>query len=291
LSNIDGQVDFSGGQINVNETFFVREDVDNSTGNIKVAGNLVVGGTVLPGFQLEAGQNIEVRGTAQQCVIKAGGSVKLHSGMTGSDLYCEGDLKSRFIENCNIFVKGEIQAEYILNSTIRCGKNLKIIGRIAKIIGGSCVVGQNIEANTVGSPANVKTRLELGTDPAIIERQQELIAQIPKLEKQIQSLKPLITLLRQLEALDRLTEEKRQTLDNVGASYDNCEKLLRDAKGELERISDIIQDKGYGRIVCTGTIFPGTHIVIGAASLSVTDPLNNISLFYDNGAITRGSAR
>ena len=36
---------------------------------------------------------------------------------------------------------------------------------ISKIIGGTCVVAQNVEARTIGSAASVKTKLEIGTDP------------------------------------------------------------------------------------------------------------------------------
>lgn len=291
LSKIDGQVEFDGRKINVNETFYVKENVDNSTGSIKVVGNLVVRGMVLPGFVIEAGRNIEVYGTVEAATIKAGGDVKLQSGITNSELYCEGSLKSRFIENCGVFVKGDVTAEYILNSNIKCGKNLKILGLIAKIIGGSCVVGQNIEAKTIGSVASVKTRLELGTDPAIIDRQQQLLAQAPELEKQIDRLKPLVTLLRQLEGMNRLTPEKKEILDNVSYSYDANMKALLECKRELEEISRSIKLKGYGRVICTGTIFPGTKVVMGAAKLSVTDALNNVSLFYSEGNIFQGSAR
>jgi|GEM_PF-435619 len=291
IARIDGQVEFIGSKINVNETFYVKENVDNSTGDIKVANSLIVRGMVLPGFKIEAGRNISVYGTVEASKIKAGGNVTLQSGINGSDVYCEGDLKSRFIENCNVFVKGEIQAEYILNSEIICGKNLKTVGTRAKIIGGSCMVGQNIEVQTIGSEANVKTRLELGTDPTIIERQQELKAQIPELEKQIETLKPLISLLHQLEENNRLTPEKEQILENARYSYETNTKKLEDAKKELEEIAQSIKDRGYGRVVCTGSIYPGTKIVMGAEILSVSDTLNNTLLYFDEGTICRGTAR
>jgi uncharacterized protein (DUF342 family) len=290
-SKIDGQVDFAGHKINVNETFLVKENVDNSTGDIKVAGNLVVRGTVLPGFKIEAGNDIEVSGTVSAATIKAGGSIKLQSGITGSELSCEGDLKSRFIENCNVFVKGDIRAEYVFNSNIRCGKSLKTEGSIAKIVGGRCLVGQNIEARNIGTAANVKTQLEVGTDPVILERQRELQARVPKLEKQIENLKPLMILLRELENANRLTEEKRDVLCNVTASYETNMNLLEEAKKELETIAQSICNRGYGRVICTGTIFPGTKVTIGTASLPVSDTLMNTSLYYGEGNVCMGPAR
>ena len=59
-------------------------------------------------------------------------------------------------------------------------------------------------------------------------------------------------------------------------------KLLKEANAELKEIAQIIKDKGYGRINCKGTIYPGTKVVMGNEILTVTDPLKNVSLFFDD---------
>ena len=291
LSKINGEVEFIGGRINVNETFYVKENVDNSTGDIKVSCDLVVPGIVWPGFKIEAGGNITIRGAVEGSTVKAGGNINLQSGITGSQLHCNGDLKCRFIENSNVFVKGEISAEHIINSDIKCGKSIKLFGSKAKIIGGNCIAGQNIEANTIGSLADIKTRLELGTDHTVIERQQELLSQTMELEEKNKKLVPLITILSQLEALNRLTPDKKEALENVNYSYEVNMALLEEIKRELDEISELIKKRGYGRIICTDTIYPHTQVFIGKANYSVTNTLNNVSLFYDQGNICIGTAR
>jgi len=290
LAQIDGPVEFDGRKISVNEIFYIRGDIDSSTGNIRVASSLSVLGMVLPGFAVEAGKNIEVKGTVENASVKAGGNIKLQSGITGSKLYCEGDLQCRFIENCDVFVKGDITAEYTLNSNIKCGKSLKTVGRRAKIIGGSCVVGQDIVTSTIGSTANVKTRLELGTDYTVIERQQELLAKVPVAEKKIESLKPLITLLQQLEIGNRLTPEKKEMLATAEYNYDTNMKFVEEAKKELAEIAQSINIKGYGQIICSGAIHPGTFIVMGTENLVITETLTNALIYYNEGCICKGSA-
>ena len=291
LSKIDGQVMFTGNKINVDETFYVKGDIDISTGNIKVVGNLVVLGMVLPGFTIEADGNIDVKGIVEASTIKAGGNIKLQSGIVSSSLNCDGNLNCRFIENCNVYVKGDIKAEYIINSAVTCGKNVQVNGLRARIIGGNCVAGKNIEAHTIGSPAGTHTRLELGTDPTVMQRQQELLAQIAALEKSIKSLDPLITMLHQLEDINQLSPEKRQTFDNVGYNYDTNTRLLQEDKRELEEIAQSIKAKGFNRILCTDTIHPGTTVVIGNTKLSIKEDLSNASLYYNEGSICIGSAR
>ncbi|HWQ51433.1 MAG TPA: FapA family protein [Terriglobales bacterium] len=290
LSKINGEVSFTGNSINVQETFYVKGNVDTSTGNIKVIGNLVVSGMVMPGLKIESGGNIDVRGTVEAATIKAAGSITLHSGVIGSNLSCDGDLRCQFVENCTLFVKGDIKAEYMINSDTKCGKSIKVVGMRAKIIGGSYVAGQDIEAQTIGSPAGVVTKLELGSDSSVIERQQELLARAAQLETSIKNLSPLITILRQLEAENRLPPEKRELLDNVGYSYDTSTSLLEEAKRELVEITQLIKIRGYGRIQCSGTIHQGTRVAIGEASLFIKEDLQRAMLYYKDGAVCAGTA-
>ncbi len=291
LSQINGQIQFDGQKISVTETFYIKEDIDHSTGNIKVVRNLFVPGMVMPGFKVEAGENVTIMGRVESSAVKAGGNITVHSGVIGGEMHCDGDLKCRFIENSNIFVGGNIKAEYIINSNVRCGKSIKVSGALARIIGGSCTAGQNIEAHMIGSPANVQTRLELGADHTVLERQQKLLAQIAEMEKQIKSLRPLIALLQQLEAGNRLTPDKRQILDNANYTYDASTKGVAEATKELEEIAQAVRIRGFGRIFCTGTIYPGVKVAIGQANLTIRDALKESMLTYKDGEICVGSAR
>jgi uncharacterized protein (DUF342 family) len=291
VSKIDGQFEFDGKKVTVNETYTLNQDVDTSTGHIKVAGNLIVRGMVTSGFTIEAGGFINVVGVVDSAIVKAAKDLNLQGGAIGSTISCGGSLKSRFIENCDVFVKGEMRAEYILNSTVRCKKNLKTEGVISKIIGGTCIVMQNVESRTIGSAAGVRTKLEIGNDPEIIDRQHILMEQIPELERQIKSLEPLLKLLRQLEAANRLDEDKAQMLEKASYSFSTQNETLESARQELEEIGASLYNKNYGKVLCTGIIYPGTIVTIGSATYTVESNLMNSSLYYSDGVITIGAAR
>ena len=94
-----------------------------------------------------------------------------------------------------------------------------------------------------------------------------------------------------MEARGRLTPEKKQVLDSIRIKYDTNKKLLEEARKELADIAQLIRNKGYGRIICTGTIYPGTTIVIGKLNLPVTSVLSNTSIYYKDGQICQGFAR
>lgn len=290
LSRIDGQAEFSG-KINVDETFYVKGNIDNSTGNLNVVGNLNIAGHVMPGFTVEAARTVEIRGTVESATIKSGGDMKLHSGVTGGVVHCGGNLKCKFIENSTVVTMGDVTADSVINSNVVCGKNVRISGMIAKIIGGTCVAGGNIEANTIGSVSSVRTKLELGAGQTVLHRQKELTAKVAELEKQIARLTPLRSLFSQLEASNRLTPDKRETMEKVNYSYEESTRMLEEAKKELEEIGESVKSRGFGRIICYGMIHPGTKIVIGEAVLDVTDTLKFASVYYSKGEIAIGAAR
>jgi uncharacterized protein (DUF342 family) len=246
---------------------------------------------VTSGFNIEAGGFITVTGVVESAMVIAGKDVNLQGGANGSKINCGGNFKCRFIENCDVFVKGEMKAEYILNSNVRCRKSLKTEGVISKIMGGTCVVMQNVEARIIGSAAGVKTKLEIGNDPEIVDRQHYLTEQISEIEKQMKSLEPLLKLLRQLEAADRLDEDKAQMLEKVTFSCKTQNDTLESAKIELEEICGLIYNKNYGKVICSGVIYPGTTVTIGSASYTVAQNLMSSSLYYHEGEVTIGAAR
>lgn len=290
-SSINGQVELINGKINVNETLFIKNNIDNSTGNITVAGNIIVSGSVLPGFTIKAAGNIQVNGSVNSATLIAGGNIVLQRGVIGGSLNTQGDITSKFIENCSVFCKGNIKTDYIMNSNIKCGKNLHTISSISKIVGGKYVVGENIVARIIGSNAGIKTYLEIGTDSSSIERQQKLIKEIPSMETKANSLESLISLLKQFEAAGRLNFEKKQTLDAALFSYENIKNAIIEGKQELEQIADSIKAKGYGKIICSDTIYPGTVIKIGSMTMKVKEDLVGKSLYYSDEGICIGIAK
>lgn len=290
-SKIDGQVEYDGRKINVSETLFLSGDVDNSTGNINFIGNVIIEGTVLDNFVVEAGGNIEIGGTVGSATLKSGGNILLRSGIIGGEISCKGDLTSKFFEHCNVFADGNITADFIMTSNIKCGSNLILTGSKGKIVGGSCMAGQDITARIIGSLTGLETDLKIGMDPSIFARQQELVKQLPGLEKQIISLKNLIALLKEHESADRLGPDKKVMLDNARSSFEKCIGLFSSCKQELSEITEKLQSVGHGKIICTGTIFPGTKITIGSAKILVTDAMESTSLFYSEGGICQSRLR
>ena len=93
------------------------------------------------------------------------------------------------------------------------------------------------------------------------------------------------------QAANRLTEEKRAVLEDVSFTYSTDTRRVGEAKQELEAIAQAVSMKGFGRVVCKNGILPGTTVTIGRASLVITNALQNVALYYQDGDICIGTAR
>lgn len=291
LAKIDGQVDLIGQKICVNETYHVKGDVDMATGNIRAAGSLVIKGSVKTGFSIETGGSLDIYGTVESAKITAGGNIRLRSGIMGSELHCEGGLVSRFIENCNIFVKGDIDAEYVMHSNVHCGANLTTAGKRARVLGGQCVASGNITSGNIGSTSYVRTRVEISSREAILGKHQELLEQREGLEKLLESLKPLLTLFAQLHRANRITPDKQEAFNDVLRKQKAATEALEDVNVRLEEITESIHSHGGGKIICPGTIYPGTEITIGTAKYNIEQAMRNAAFGFASGEIYCTSAR
>lgn len=288
LAKIDGQVEFQGYNIVVNDVMYIKENVDFSTGNIHVPNNLMIYGRILPGFEVAAGGNIEIKGIIEGAKLKAGGSINLKSGIINSELECGGELHCKYIENCHITAGGNIHTKNISNSHVKCDESILVTGHSSKIVGGTYLAGQNIEVNTLGSEANVRTRLELGKDVGILERQQELIRTIAEMESQNEKMQPVIDMQKQLEAIGRLTDDKRKALRKVNIAYHTNVKQLEQSRIELEQINAAIEGEDFGHILCKDTVYPGVQVMIGKMSMDVTTVMRNVFFHYSDGEIDSG---
>lgn len=291
FATIQGHVTMMGQKINVNDTLMIRGDVNMSTGNITTQSSVVISGTITPGFSVHSEGDVQVGTAVSGASITAKGNVTLRSGIISGKVSCNGNLIAKFIENCEVFTKGNLKSDYILNSNITCAGNVHIEGQISKIVGGSCIAGEDIRSRTIGSSSNIRTYLEIGTDPTMINRQQELKKQIPELEHTLSSLHSLIDFFKQYEAANRLTEDKRKQFTDAVYSYQSCSQQLQAAKDELNSIIESIKKRGYGKIYCTGTIYPETTIKIGMHRRTIQQPLVYRSFYYEEDGIAEGTAR
>lgn len=293
IATSDGHVNLVNSTVNVEDTFTVNEDVDNSTGDIVFLGNVKIFGSVLENFKVDAKGNVDIYGPVAGGMVKAGGNINAHGGIVGKNtsiIECKGNLTTTFIENCTINVGGSLTAETIMNCNVKCGHTLELVGIRAKLIGGHCLVGQDVIANTIGSPAYLPTELVLGADPSIMTQNAVLTREIDELTKQTNKLNQIIALLTRFEAAGQLTPDKADILESSKLSLDVNNTKIKIKQKELELIQQKIENAGAGKVVCKGIMYRGVKLSIGFAKLDIEESYNYSTFTCQEGKIVSNTA-
>ena len=292
ISEIDGQVTYVDGKVNVFYTYEVSADVDNSTGNISFVGNVIVKGNVLSGFSIEAGGNVEVWGVVEGAVIKAGGDIILKRGMQGLGkgmLISQGDIIARYIENSNINAKNNVKAEAIMHSNVICGNTLELVGRKGLLVGGVCKVGKEISAKVIGSYMATATDVEVGTDPSLKERYKTLKDEMEQIETDLKKTEQAISLLNRLASLGQLSPEKQEMLNKSLRTRAFYQSRLNELKDELPLVEAQIQSISNGKIRVYNFLYPGVKVTIGSASKNFMETLQYCTIYLDGADIKVGA--
>ncbi len=290
-SAIDGQLLYADGKISVFATHDVKANVDNSTGNIKFIGNVVVRGNVLSGFEVEAGGNIEVDGVVEGAILKAGGNIILRRGMHGNGkgmLIAGGDIVAKYIESSTVEAKGNINAEAIMHSNIKCGNNLVLGGRKGFLVGGTARVGSYVELKYLGSQMSTITILEVGVDPEIRERLKFLKTDIVNMEDGHTKASQAVTLLNKMSKVSPLSPEKREILAKSTRAKFYYEKQIMDYRKEIAEIEELVQKSAAGRIKVYNSVYPGVRVAIGNSLLYIKEEAQYCTLYSDGSDIRIG---
>lgn len=288
FAEIDGQLMLVDGRINIYSVYEVKADVDNSTGNIKFVGNVNVRGNVLSGFEIEAGGDIQVDGVAEGAILKANGNIVLRRGMVGGgkgSLTAGGDIIAKFIESCNVEVRGDLKSEAIMHCDIKCGNNITLGGKKGLLVGGVARVGRLVDVKYLGNQMSTITVVEVGIDPHLRERLKFLKQDIGKMEECLIKSNQAIVLINKLKSMGELSGEKQEILAKSTRSKYFYENKQIEYKKEIADIEEKLQQSANGKIKVSGSVYPGVRVAIGNAMLYIKEETQYCTMYSDGADI------
>ncbi len=275
ITQVTGHVTLEGDKIFVSNEYEVGTDVDNSTGDIDYDGNIRIKGNVLAGFKVTATGNITVDGVVEGAELNAGGNIILQRGIQGMNkgiLNAGGDIAATFIENSIVKAGGDIDTDAILHSKVTARGNIEVHGKNGYLMGGVVRAGSCLEAKIIGSEMGTTTVVGVGTDPELVVHIENLKTQILKSNQDKQKLTQIVTMLRKKqEAEGKLDAQKTEMLQKSVKSMMLLEQSIIELRNEYKSESQLIHEDADARVKITGSIYPGTKIEIGDASLFIRD--------------------
>lgn len=289
-ANIDGMIKISDKKINI-VNVYETDRVDIHTGNVLFVGGVLVKNDVEPGYTVEAEGTIEVKGNVEKSNLISKGDVLVRGSVFGKEtgrLVAENDVIINFAE-ATIIQAGEnvIANEAIMNSKVYAGKKIKVIDRKGVIIGGELKAAEGIEAINIGSHQAVKTDLEVGIDPKIIEEMNKAEAELKEIAAKKDQIEKNIILLQKLKASlrDNMPQDKKDLFAKLVSAKFTMEKTKKDLEQKVEDYKNKTKDIKSATVDIHGICYPGVKIRIRKGTYFVKEKIENVRFYYEGGDV------
>ena len=272
ISNIDGDVDYSTGNIDFNGDVIIRGSVQ-SLFSVKATGTVHIGGYV------EAG-----------AFIAAGGDILVKGGVVGAntELVAGAGVMAKFIQEASVRAVGDVQVgAYLYNASVRTCGRVAVVGKgegkSRTLIGGLIWAASGIEAQSIGSPYNTGTKLVAGVDPELVKRVEQVRSNMKICQARQQKM------MAQAGLQDLGVEAIRHTLKMAPSpvhkrgillalkKITRMAELQRNMEQEIERIvAEQRQQARRARIEISQVLFSGVDIRIGEETTTVMDDYEGV---------------
>ncbi|THF63545.1 DUF342 domain-containing protein [Pseudothauera rhizosphaerae] len=290
LAEVAGQpVVVAGGMI-VEQVYTVAE-VNMATGNVSFDGSVVVRGDVAAGMTIRASGDIQIGGTADPCVLEAGGSISIKGGALGglgrkehadSLIRCGGTFTAAFAQQARIEAGDSIfiddmamQCDLAAGNHIRVGNK-----RRGHIIGGRALATLSISGKVLGSPNRIATNLEVGVSPATHKRMHELAKTRDGKEKQLLDISKLLAFAGHNPGrVDPAMVERARNTAKVLADEIQA---LRD---EEQSLAELVARSQQARVTAEQVLHEGVNVQMGTLHYSVSGEHGAAAIGLNDGVL------
>lgn len=253
------------------------DNVGAGTGNIDYDGDVVVLGNVLENFEVKATGNVEVRGVVEGSKIEAGGNITIARGMKGmgkGEITAGGNIIAKFIENSVVNATGFLETDSILHSTVMVGTDVTVASHKGFITGGRVSAANKITVKTLGSDMGADTVVEVGADPNVKRRVQELEKLIADATRAIEQAKPTIdNFAKKMKSGATLSLDQKLYMQSLLTEDKERKANVVAWKEEYEGLENVLESTGASVVEVTGDVYAGTKICISDVSMMVKNTM------------------
>ncbi|MBU1344978.1 MAG: FapA family protein [Proteobacteria bacterium] len=251
LADVEGNPKIKqGGEISVNDAYFIEGDVDYTTGHVKFNKNVYITGTIKNGFRVEA---IDVvANTVDGGIIKAEGDVFIQNGVTESTIEAKGNIKAGFMHRSKAACMGDMtvvkeiaDTEILLEGTFEMNQG--------KVLSSSICAKGGAKINNIGSEKAAPSSITVGASVYLEKKLENINATIEKRQNALENKSidknkiaaELSTITEKLNNFDQsrhrtismMEEMKKNAGENQDSKIDLFQKGLDEADKKIHDLS------------------------------------------------------
>lgn len=280
-ASTEGKISYSKQDhtLSVTPIYIIEGSVDNTTGDIRFNGDVLVKGNVFANTTIHATGNITINGHVEIANLHANKNVILKNGMQGSGvgtIYAKGDVMAKFLEQTEVCAGGKICANAILNCNVESGTEIQVSGTRGTIIGGNTKAVEKITAYSLGNRVGVKTKLVVGFEQEF----KEVIAQLDtELEDAKERLSDAERSIAQFTS--RMAAKPDPSLAEAKAASFR-DKITYQAKvkeltSHREKLIDVRERSIDGTVIVNGPVNIGTTVIINGIQEILVSERRNVN--------------
>ena len=272
-----GEIEYDKKTLAVKQSHTVKGDIDMSTGNLKVPGDVDITGTVTSGFVVMSGGTVRIGAGVEGALVSAKGSIMVKEGVRGATkgvLRAKSEIMAGFAEQARLMAVGDIKLKKAcLRCMVKTNGKLRFPNQKSSIIGGKILVRRGLVVGNIGSERGGKTHISFGQDYLVQD-------QIEQEEREVKKIKAAITKL-DMEMRRSEKAQEREELERIHAQKVKYLKLMEKRSMRLFTLRERFEEHFESEVRVLGTLFPGTVIESHGRFREVSSPEKNVIIKFD----------
>lgn len=284
-ASIEGKVEYKENFLSVVDFYEHKGDLDLVVGKIDFRGDVVIHGNVTTGTYIRASKSITVEGSVEAATLIAGGDIVLKKGIHGgkrAKISSGACVYANFIEFAEVEAKLNVEANIIMNSKIKAGRDVVISGKRGAIVGGVTKGIGLITANFIGNSVGAATSVIVGAGAELERRRHLLKVKAEACKDGIA--KSLMESQKAREISDGMgnAATKAAKLSQIMRRKERDERLLNHVERELKEIEDTMNLAVNAHVIAQNTAFSGVDVHIDDKEFLVRTDMHSAEFFRKN---------
>ena len=273
-----GVLEFHNGIVSIGQQLVINGDVGPETGSITFDGTVVISGTVLAGYSVNATGDISIgakEGVTNAKEIRSEqADVYIQGGVYGGGstvIEAKGSIFIKHANDCSLIAETVQVGFYLLGAEV-IADFVYVDRQKGRIIGGAIEALYRIECATAGNKHERNTSLlAKGVDKEALHIDIQQMAQsIKDLQKQIVKLKSHIEPLEKVKT--SLIGPQKEAYDKIHETLKTNEEKILILDESIQKSLHVMKTAIHPHIEVTKEVNPGVTIQIGKKSSLIESP-------------------